>query len=278
MQTLRKLFTLKGLSFLLSALVLTSCTVTAPLREKINKVSNQVTAKMTAPTAAANSRKVTKIAPRKVQTQFRSAQQAPRFLDPIVLEAEKVPAYAQMKFDNSYHAGNAASPVIQSGVLIQPSELNYTIPVIETAGPVQLKYAVLLDTTVESLPDQYLLLQVDEWMGVRYRSGGNTKKGIDCSGFTSTIFANYCGLQLPRTSKQQYEICEKIEPNNLRAGDLLFFNTRGRGVSHVGIYLGNNKFIHASVSSGVMVSDRFEPYYSKRFLGAGRIPEEGLGE
>lgn len=233
---------------------------------------------MTAPANKVKIRKSTKISSFTAPASVKKSQQAPRFLDPIVLEAEKVPSYAQMKFENSYHAGNAASAAIQAGVVILPNELSYTPPLIETADSVQLKYAILLDTTLESLPDQILLQQVDEWMGVRYRSGGNSKKGIDCSGFTSTIFANYCGLQLPRTSRQQYEICEKIEPVNLRAGDLLFFNTRGRGVSHVGIYLGNNKFIHASVSNGVIVSDRFETYYSKRFLGAGRIPAEGLGE
>lgn len=233
---------------------------------------------MTASVNKVTSSKRTTIASSNVPAPIRKGQQAPRFLDPIVLEAEKLPTYAQLKYENSYHSGNAVSPVIQSGVIIQPNELNYTVPAIEAAAPVQLKYAVLLDTTVESLPDQFLLQQVDEWIGVRYRSGGNSKKGIDCSGFTSTIFANYCGVQLPRTSKQQFEICEKIDPDQLRAGDLLFFNTRGRGVSHVGIYLGNNKFIHASVSGGVMVSDRFEPYYYKRFLGAGRLPADGLIE
>jgi hypothetical protein len=261
----------------MSVLVLSSCTVTAPLRSKISKVGQQVTAKMTAPIKKTIDRKNEEKGGLTTLS-FASTKRAPRFLDPILLEADKVPAYAQMKYENSYHSGNSAAPVIQADVLIQPNELNYTTPVIESVGPVHLKYAILLDTTVESLPDEFLLQQVDEWMGVRYRSGGNTKKGIDCSGFTATIFAGYCGVLLPRTSKQQYEVCEKIEPKNLRAGDLLFFNTRGRGVSHVGIYLGNNKFIHASVSSGVMVSDRLEPYYAKRFLGAGRLPSEGFTE
>lgn len=276
--TLRQLFLIKGLLFLLSAFLLSGCTVSAPLRAKIKAASHRVTAKMTAPAESVKALQAAKSSYRNSRASVQKSLQSPRFLDPIILEAEKVPSYAKMKYDNSYHSGDAASPTIMAGVLIQPNELNYTPPFIETAVPVQLKYAVLLDTTVESLPDHFLLQQVDEWMGVRYRSGGNSKKGIDCSGFTSTIFANYCGLQLPRTSKQQYEHCEKIEPDQLRAGDLLFFNTRGRGVSHVGIYLGNNKFIHASVSNGVMVSDRFEPYYSKRFLGAGRIPSERVIE
>lgn len=233
---------------------------------------------MTAPLTKSLGNKEPKKELPKTQLQAGNPKQTPRFLDPIILEAEQIPAYTPMKYEKSYHAGNSTNPAIQAGVLIQPNELNYTTPFIESAGPIHLKYAVLLDTAVEYLPDGSLLQQVDEWMGVRYLSGGNSKKGIDCSGFTATIFAGYCGLQLPRTSKEQYQVCEKIDPQNLLAGDLLFFNTRGRGVSHVGIYLGNNKFIHASVSNGVMVSDRFEPYYAKRFIGAGRLPSERLGE
>jgi hypothetical protein len=258
-------------------LALTSCTVTAPLRTKVSKVGQQITAKLADPLKRVNEGWNEKRSAPKTQP-LDSKRQTARFLDPIIIDAEKVPAYAKMKYENSYHAGNSAVPTLQSDVLIQPNELTYTTPYIESVTPLHLKYTILLDTAVESLPDQFLLQQVDEWMGVRYRSGGNTKKGIDCSGFTATIFASYCGIQLPRTSKGQYDICEKIEPENLRAGDLLFFNTRGRSVSHVGIYLGNNKFIHASVSNGVMVSDRFEPYYAKRFLGAGRLPSEPLGE
>jgi hypothetical protein len=265
------------LGVFLSVLVLTSCTVTSPLRSKISKVGQQVTAKMTASLKKSTSAKKEGETTLKTQS-LANTKRTPRFLAPIQLEAEKVPAYAQMKYENSYHAGNSAAPVIQAATFIQPNALSYSAPLIELASPVHLKYAILLDTTVESLPDEFFLQQVDEWMGVRYRSGGNTKKGIDCSGFTATIFAGYCGVQLPRTSKEQYEVCEKIETENLRAGDLLFFNTRGRGVSHVGIYLGNDKFIHASVSNGVMVSDRFEPYYAKRFLGAGRLPSKTLVE
>jgi lipoprotein Spr len=82
------------------------------------------------------------------------------------------------------------------------------------------------------------------------------------------------GVQLPRVSRDQYKLCRKISTTELNAGDLLFFRTTGRGVSHVGIYLGNNKFIHASTSNGVTVSDMYEPYFLKRFVGAGRLSED----
>lgn len=147
-------------------------------------------------------------------------------------------------------------------------------PAVENASSVQLKYSLLLDTEVESLPSKSLLESVDEWYGVRYRVGGNSKKGVDCSGFTVAVYAAVYGMMLPRISRDQYRISRKISTTELREGDLVFFNTNGRGVSHVGVYLGNNKFIHASVSRGVMVNDLFENYYLRRFLGAGRIDEK----
>lgn len=147
---------------------------------------------------------------------------------------------------------------------------------VEAASSVQLKYAVLLGTDVESLPTKALLESVDDWYGVRYRRGGNTKTGVDCSGFTVAVYAAVYGMTLPRVSREQYRISRKISTTELREGDLVFFNTTGRGVSHVGVYLGNNRFIHASVSKGVMVNSLFESYYLKRFIGAGRIDEKQM--
>jgi lipoprotein Spr len=142
---------------------------------------------------------------------------------------------------------------------------------IENASQLHLKYAVLLNTEVEYLPSKKLLESVDKWYGVRYRSGGNDKNGIDCSGFTVSVYSAVFGIMLPRVSREQHRISRKISVTELQQGDLVFFNTRGRGVSHVGIYLGNNKFIHASISKGVIVNDLFEPYYLKRYVGSGRI-------
>lgn len=147
---------------------------------------------------------------------------------------------------------------------------------VESASATQLKYAILLNMEVESLPSKPLLEAVDEWYGVRYRSGGNTKTGVDCSGFTLAVYTAVYGMMIPRVSREQYRISRKISTTELQEGDLVFFNTTGRGVSHVGVYLGNNKFIHASVSRGVMVNDLFETYYLKRFVGAGRIDNKQM--
>lgn len=147
---------------------------------------------------------------------------------------------------------------------------------VETASSVELKYAVLLNTEVESLPSTTLLESVDEWYGVRYRRGGSSKSGIDCSGFSYAVYMDAYGIALPRVSREQYRISRKISTTELQEGDLVFFNTTGSGVSHVGVYLGNSKFIHASVSKGVMVNSLFENYYVKRFIGAGRIDDKEM--
>ena len=118
-----------------------------------------------------------------------------------------------------------------------------------------------------------MLESVDEWYGTRYRLGGTTKSGIDCSAFVQACFLAAFGITLPRTAREQYKATKRISRTELKEGDLVFFNTRG-GVSHVGIYLQNNKFIHASTSQGVVVSDMFDAYYLKRYVGAGRMDTE----
>lgn len=142
--------------------------------------------------------------------------------------------------------------------------------VVEKATSLHFKYAVLLNTEVELLVDNTLLEHVDEWYGTPYRLGGNTKKGIDCSAFVQAVYTTAYAVTMPRTAREQYKHCRIVSATELQEGDLVFFNTRG-GVSHVGIYLRNNKFIHASVSQGVTVSDLFDPYYMKRYIGAGRV-------
>lgn len=141
---------------------------------------------------------------------------------------------------------------------------------LEWLDPLQFKYAVLLNVEVEQLQNKELLAFLEEWYGTRYRYGGQTKAGVDCSGFTGLLTAQIFGIQIPRTSSAQYQFSNRIDAADLKEGDLVFFNTSG-GVSHVGVYLCNQKFIHASTSGGVMISDLQEPYYKKRWVGAGRI-------
>jgi lipoprotein Spr len=150
------------------------------------------------------------------------------------------------------------------------NDLTTALVSIENASLLQLKYSILLDTEVEAIQNTSLFQQIDEWWGTRYVYGGTTKKGIDCSAFVQVLYSTVLGIALPRTAKEQYGTTKPIAENEeLKEGDLVFFNTRG-GVSHVGVYLQNNKFVHASTSGGVMISDLDESYWAKRFIGIGR--------
>lgn len=107
--------------------------------------------------------------------------------------------------------------------------------------------------------------------GIKYRYGGTTTAGFDCSGYVGYVFQQH-GVKVARTSGGMYASGKPVSKGNLAAGDLVFFNTSGRGVSHVGIYVGGGKFAHASTSKGVRVDKLNDPYYwGKRYVGAKRI-------
>ena len=141
---------------------------------------------------------------------------------------------------------------------------------IELCTAMQFKYALLMETEVESITNLPLFNFIEEWWGTSYKYGGNDRSGIDCSSFTCKLLSEVYGLSAPRTSKEQYNKCEVIPTEDLVEGNLVFFNTSG-GVSHVGLYLGNNYFVHSSTTGGVTISNLTEEYYSKRFISGGRI-------
>ena len=136
----------------------------------------------------------------------------------------------------------------------------------------QLKYSLRMDVAVESIKNIPLLEKIDEWWGTPYSLGGSTKNGVDCSYFTLDVMKEVYKVNLKRTAAEQYEQSSKIEWNNLKEGDLIFFKAEGRrNISHVGIYLTNNKFAHASTSQGVTISDLADPYWQRRLYSLGRV-------
>lgn len=124
---------------------------------------------------------------------------------------------------------------------------------------------------VDTASELELYYQMYEWLGTRYRFGGETKRGIDCSGFTGIVYEKVYKRVLPRDSRSMYKMTNPIPRSQMKEGDLLFFRIRRGQVSHVGIYLGNNKFVHASTTQGVIVSDLREDYYRRYFFKAGRL-------
>lgn len=118
-----------------------------------------------------------------------------------------------------------------------------------------------------------LYLEVAEWSGVPYRAGNDSKQGTDCSGFVCQVYKKVYHLKLPRNTEDLKKECSKIAKRNLREGDLVFFasSRSGEKVAHVGIYLKDSKFIHASTSSGVIVSNLNENYYKRYWVSGGRF-------
>jgi lipoprotein Spr len=116
-----------------------------------------------------------------------------------------------------------------------------------------------------------LKIFIKSWLGVPYKYGGLSKKGIDCSGFTSIVYNKVYDYKLPRIALDQYKSGRKIRFGQLSEGDLVFFRgVIGAGIDHVGIFLEDGKFVHASTSIGVTISDLSEEYYKSRFVGACR--------
>jgi lipoprotein Spr len=143
---------------------------------------------------------------------------------------------------------------------------------VEKSNWLQLKYSIHMDIAVEDINNIPLLQKIDEWWGTPYVLGGSSKRGVDCSYFTLDVMNAIYNTNLKRTAAEQYTQSEKIDWSDLKEGDLIFFKTDGsRSISHVGIYMTNNKFAHASTSQGVTISDLSEPYWQKRLYSLGRV-------
>lgn len=145
---------------------------------------------------------------------------------------------------------------------------------IEKANWLQLKYSIIVDVPVESITNIALLKKIDEWIGTPYVYGGSSKNGVDCSYFALDVMNGIFNKKLNRTAAEQYLQSKRISWDELKEGDLIFFKTEGPNkVSHVGIYLTNNKFVHASSKKGVTISDLSEPFYQRTLFSMGRIDE-----
>ncbi len=135
--------------------------------------------------------------------------------------------------------------------------------------------SLLISTSVPSMASASsatdLVSTAKNYIGTPYRYGGTSlTSGIDCSAYTQVVFKKN-GKSLPRTTGQQYQQGKAVSKSNLTTGDLVFFNTSGRGISHVGIYIGSSKFIHASTSKGVTISSiNDKAYWKSRYVGAKR--------
>jgi len=141
----------------------------------------------------------------------------------------------------------------------------------KSSGTIKERYAALLNVKEKDLDNEKLYRFIDTWIGVPYRNGGMDKEGVDCSGFTSLLTKDIYNKQLPRTARSMAEDVKRKFEKDLKEGDLVFFDFDGQKFSHVGVYLHNNKFVHASTSKGVIISDLKDQWYYKYFSRAGRV-------
>ncbi|WP_431221742.1 bifunctional murein DD-endopeptidase/murein LD-carboxypeptidase [Serratia sp. L9] len=154
------------------------------------------------------------------------------------------------KLDNSQTEMHAVND--KNGLLLQASQDEFE--------------AMVRNVDIKSkIMDQYA-----DWKGVRYRLGGESKRGIDCSAFVQRTFREQFGMDLPRSTYEQEDMGKQIQRAKLRPGDLVLFRAGSTG-RHVGIYLGNDKFVHASTSSGVTISSLTDNYWDKRYREGRRL-------
>ena len=133
------------------------------------------------------------------------------------------------------------------------------------------RYSNLFGYNIDTIANPPLFKMVSNWLGTRYCYAGDSKNGVDCSGFVSALYKNVYDVDLEGSSRDIYKNVKPLKKSQLREGDMVFFRIRKKKVSHVGVYIGQNKFAHASVHEGVIISDLDEPYYKKYFYRGGRV-------
>lgn len=141
----------------------------------------------------------------------------------------------------------------------------------DRAKVIRDKYSNILGVDAVQIANTSLYNFIDDWYSAPYKYAGHSKDGVDCSDFVCILYQTVFDRSISGTAGNLYEQCETVGIDSLKEGDLVFFKIKSNHVSHVGVYLQNNKFVHASVHSGVVIDDLSETYYKKYFYKAGRI-------
>jgi cell wall-associated NlpC family hydrolase len=134
------------------------------------------------------------------------------------------------------------------------------------------KYAAVLKTSPGKIKNKRLYYFIDEWYGVKYKWGGNSQSGIDCSGLVCQLYKKVYGVDIKRTVATQHDDTRNFRrKRRLREGDLIYFKTEGDDLSHVGVYLKNGYFLHSSKSKGVAINSIYETYWQRVYAGGGKV-------
>ena len=133
------------------------------------------------------------------------------------------------------------------------------------------KYAGLLGIEKGDISNFSLYSFIDDWYGTSYHLGGQDKSGIDCSGFAKKLYESVFSTEIAHSSVELFSTCKRVKKaGDIEEGDLVFFKTHGKRISHVGVYLANDYFVHASTSQGVVISNLKDEYWHRRYAGAGK--------
>jgi cell wall-associated NlpC family hydrolase len=163
--------------------------------------------------------------------------------------------------------------MIFAGCVAQPRYTSYPIerkshPPLEESESETLSF----EGENESKIDQVKMAQIIEsFLGTPYAKGGASKKGVDCSGFVVEVYKRYAGFNLPHNTEKLFKLVKKVDKEKLGYGDLVFFSDFGFSPSHVGIYMGEGKFVHSAEGYGVIVSSLDDERYRKSYIGARRV-------
>ncbi len=137
------------------------------------------------------------------------------------------------------------------------------------------KYANMIGLEKKDIQSPDLYRFIDKWYGTNYRLGGETEEGIDCSGFARKLYNDVYGIELTRTAQEQYKNSSRQKKrDDAEEGDLVFFKQRGKRITHVGVYLGNDYFVHSSTSQGVVISSLKEDYWRAHYVGMGKVSKD----
>lgn len=174
--------------------------------------------------------------------------------------------YIKILLTSVFCALTISSCSTQRNKTARPSDQSHSVPVISAPEIKGMEDKTLPDAT------KALLKEASAWIGTKYRYGGNSRSGVDCSGLILQIYNNALNIKLPRNSSEQRDYCTPINKNDLFQGDLIFFITGSdKKINHVGMYMGDGKMIHSSTSKGVIISSLTEPYYVSHFHSCGRV-------
>jgi probable lipoprotein NlpC len=185
-------------------------------------------------------------------------------------------------FEKAPQTPENANPALQTASLLPEFPVNPAL-IVEPLLPEEDKasfkdslfyryHSQTLGLRLDHTENKQLIETVAEWLGTPYRSGSNSKRGTDCSGFVTRVYKEVYGMDLSRSSRSMFRNVKRISKTQAKEGDLVFFR-RGpnQPIYHVGIYLKNHKFVHSASSGGVRISSLNEPYYRRNYYAAGRV-------